>query len=144
MKNIQLYTKKQMAELLDVKPRTIQYYTEQELIIPKENPTGKGTTRKYSEDNIFQFLLIKQLSDVGLDLKTIKQILDALKVKIISKVGGDEIVKLYDAHSEKGKLINSATDEKGHCTIKMKNSTVAIIINLSKIKAEVKKIMPKV
>lgn len=139
-----LYTKKQMADLLKVKPRTIQYYTEEGLIVPAENPAGgKGSTRKYSEHNFFQFLLIKELSTLGFDLKTIKQIVKALDIKVISTVGGTETVQIYDGHSESGKLSHGATDENHKCTIDMKDRAVAIVINISKIRENAQKVMPK-
>lgn len=69
--------KKEVAERTGLSIRTIQYYTEVGLIIPGiDNPKGRGTTRRYSEQNIKEFKIIKRLSSAGLSLSEIKLYMD--------------------------------------------------------------------
>lgn len=70
------YPKKKVSELTEMTPRTIQYYTDEGLLVPVENPSGRGVTRKYSKYNLFQLLVIRELAKHGHDLGTIKDILD--------------------------------------------------------------------
>ena len=58
-------------------------------------------------------------------------------------VGGTEIVKIYDGHSESGELRHQTTDKKQECTINMKDRAVAIVINISMIRKLAQKLMPK-
>lgn len=67
------YTRKQVAKIIGRPARTIQFWTDQGLVIPEiDNPVGRGTKRKYSERNLKEFEAIKQFSAFGLSLKTIK------------------------------------------------------------------------
>jgi DNA-binding transcriptional MerR regulator len=70
------FTKKQAAEALGISPRTIQFYTDQGLLIPEvANPSGRGTTRKYSRKNLVELLIIRELANYGLSLDKIKSIM---------------------------------------------------------------------
>ena len=78
-KNLFTYSKKRVAALLNISPRTVHYYTDQKLVIPRiAFPKGKGTTRKYSRQNLFEFLIIKELAGIGLSLELIKGILEEI------------------------------------------------------------------
>lgn len=135
-------SKKELVELLGLPPQTIQYYTDQGLVIPAENPRGRGVTRRYSEFNIFELLLIKELAKLGNDLKTIKQIMDHLrpskgKPLVFSTEGGKEVLVLLDAHTKKGKLIRAATDKDGNVKVKMKDHTTMQVIALHTLREKV-------
>lgn len=74
------FTQKEVAKLLKIKPQTVAFYANQEIIIPDiDNPKGRGTTRKYSRGNLFEILLVKKLSECGLSLKKIKRVIDIVK-----------------------------------------------------------------
>lgn len=70
------YTKKETAELLNITPRTVQYYTDYGLLEPVENPKGRGKTRKYSPQNIWELLLIGAFAKHGLTLGSIKAMIE--------------------------------------------------------------------
>lgn len=71
------FTKKQVAEAIGISLRTIQYYTDEGLLIPEiANPSGRGTSRKYSRKNLVEFLIIKELAKYGLSLGQIKGIME--------------------------------------------------------------------
>jgi DNA-binding transcriptional MerR regulator len=83
------YTNKQVAEITEIKPSSIAFYTNQGFVKPDiADPKGRGTTRRYSEENIFEFLLIKELGKYGIKLSTINFILSKTKkdIGIIAKV----------------------------------------------------------
>ena len=74
------YTKKDIAERTKLPQRTIHYYTDKGLVVPRiSNPKGRGTTREYSSHNIYELLFIKELTDLGLNLKSIYSIMERLR-----------------------------------------------------------------
>lgn len=82
MKTVQpgVYTKKDVAKRTGLTERTVHFYTDEGLVLPSiDNPTGRGTTRKYGIDNILDLLLIKEFVSFGLKLKIIKRIMDQIK-----------------------------------------------------------------
>ena len=61
--------RKEMARISGITPRMVQYYTDTKIIVPEiENPIGRGTVRRYSRRNLFEFLLIKRLVSSGVHL----------------------------------------------------------------------------
>ena len=70
------YTKREVSEHTGLPPRKVQFYTETGIIIPDiDDAKGKGKNRKYSFDNIIEFLMCKELTDCGVRLEIIKSIL---------------------------------------------------------------------
>ena len=85
------YTQKEVAEQIGVKHGTIAFYANNGYITPSvANPTGRGTVRLYSERDIGEIRLLKELAKVGVSLK--------LGSYIITKMRSDEILaqSLYD------------------------------------------------
>jgi DNA-binding transcriptional MerR regulator len=74
-----LYQKKQVAEKLayaGITPRLVQFYTEEGIVNPdKANPSGKGSTRYYSKQNLGDFLIVKELAASGLNLDSIRVVM---------------------------------------------------------------------
>lgn len=67
------FNKKEIVEMTGLPPRTIQFYTEEGIIIPEiENPGGRGKRRKYSEHNLKQLYILKELIGIGMNLKKIR------------------------------------------------------------------------
>jgi DNA-binding transcriptional MerR regulator len=81
------FTKKQVAEAIGISLRTVQFYTDDGLLIPEiANPSGRGTSRKYSRKNLVEFLIIKELAQYGLSLGKIKAIMEkARSSKVANK-----------------------------------------------------------
>jgi hypothetical protein len=69
------HLKGEVSKLLNMTPRTIQNYTDLGLVIPVENPKGRGFKRKYSWSNMYRLLLIQRLKNCGFTLKEIKKLL---------------------------------------------------------------------
>jgi DNA-binding transcriptional MerR regulator len=83
------FTKKQVAEAIGISLRTIQFYTDEGLLIPEiANPSGRGTSRKYSRKNLVEFLIIKELAKYGLSLGKIKAIME--------KARSSKVANLWD------------------------------------------------
>lgn len=70
------YTRKEVAAKIGISDRTVWFYTEKGLVIPEiNNPSGRGTTRKYSAKNILEILVIRELVKYGFNLGTVKHIM---------------------------------------------------------------------
>jgi DNA-binding transcriptional MerR regulator len=81
------FTKKEVAEDLEISAGTVEYYTDEGLLIPEiANPSGRGKTRKYSRKNLLEILLIRQLASYGFSLAIIKSIMEKARQKGISKM----------------------------------------------------------
>ncbi len=134
----ELYIKKEVAEILNTTPRTIHYYTDEGLVVPVENPTGRGKTRRYSFENVVQLAVVRELAATGFDLKTIGQIIYARKAGVISSVGGDEVLIVYDGHTDGGRVVITASDADGAVRLgEMSDRKIGVIINIDKIRREV-------
>lgn len=77
------YSKRDIAERLDLSVRKVTYWTDFGLVIPDIKPSrGKGKARVYSERNLIEFAMIKIMVDeldIGLD--TIQYIFQNLRFK---------------------------------------------------------------
>lgn len=132
------YTKTQVAEILNLTPRTIHFYTDEGLVVPVENPTGRGKTRRYSFENVVQLAVVRELTGNGFDLRTIRQILDLRVGRVISSVGGDEVLIVYDGHTDQGRVVATASDADGAVRLsEMGKRKIGVVINLDKIRREV-------
>lgn len=70
-----MYTVKQLAELADVSKRTLHYYDEIGLLVPAS--TTAGGYRQYDDDSLLRLQQILFYREIGLELRQIKQLLDA-------------------------------------------------------------------
>ena len=102
---MQEFTRKELEEILGIPARRIQFYTDEELLVPEvDNPKGRGTTRRYSKFNLLELLIVRELSDSGVQLAKLKEIL----LKFREHVQGGS--RLWDLKTERvngggGKLI---------------------------------------
>ena len=71
----QEYQIQELADLADVSPRTIRYYT-QEGLLPE--PVSKGKFASYTDEHLDRLRLIRQLKDTYLPLKEIRQMMASL------------------------------------------------------------------
>ena len=65
----------EIAARLDISPRTLRFYEEQQLIIP--DMKSDGGYRLYSEESVDKISFIRTLRNLGLSVHEIKKILDA-------------------------------------------------------------------
>jgi len=110
------WTKSEAAKILNITPRTIQYYTDEGIIVPgKYAPIGRGTTRKYNAVNLVEFAVVSELSRCGVPLSDIKHLMHSGRLR--ESAGGDpwdphnlltkkrHFIILYDPHAEHGTMV---------------------------------------
>ncbi len=71
------YTKQQLAQEAGVAPSTVAYYTRIGIIVPDMNAAcanGSRSWYRYSEKNLRQIRLVRDLQKSGFGLKQIKQV----------------------------------------------------------------------
>jgi DNA-binding transcriptional MerR regulator len=134
------FTKKQASEALKIPAGTIEYYTDEGLLIPAvANPSGRGKTRKYSRKNLLEILLIKHLATYGFSLAIIKNIMDKARMSSFAKQldpegkwGQDKRAKLiiYGAKSDNIELEIAGEDK---VRLDMKDYDDALVINIEKL-----------
>lgn len=105
------FTKKEVAKGLGLTPRTIQFWTDEGLVVPEvANPRGRGKTRLYSRKNLFQLLIIRRLTDCGLTLLKTMEVMHSLKHEQYwdqgrnGALGGAGYIILYDYDTGPGTL----------------------------------------
>jgi DNA-binding transcriptional MerR regulator len=97
------WTKKQAAEVLGITPRTIHYYTDEGLVTPEiANPRGKGTTRRYSAENLLEILVIRELVQFGITLSRIKQ---GMAMRTLNAMGLIRHPEFWNPEAKEGSLI---------------------------------------
>lgn len=71
------FIKKDIQEILGLRRGCVEHYYQQGLILPEINdPTGRGTRRRYSARNLVEFAVIRELVASGTPIKKIKQVFD--------------------------------------------------------------------
>ena len=69
------YSNKDVEKIVGIPPRRIQFYTESGLIKLEEEMPGRGRERRYTTQNLFEFLIIKELYRYKVALSSIKKLL---------------------------------------------------------------------
>jgi DNA-binding transcriptional MerR regulator len=88
------YNQKKITEKTGLTPRQIQFYSEQGVVTPEVDlGEGRGKARVYSEHNMIQFLIIKNLADLGMPISKIKPFLRYIEQH--------PIIKQYEASANK-------------------------------------------
>ena len=82
------FNKKQVAEIVGIKERQIQYYAEQGIVLPEiDRGEGRGNVRLYSKKNIIEFAIIKELIDWGCSLFIIRNVFESLRLPVSDNSG---------------------------------------------------------
>lgn len=141
---MQEFTRKELEEILGIPARRIQFYTDEELLVPEvDNPKGRGTTRKYSRFNLLELLIVRELSDSGVQLVKLKEILGKLrehvrggsklwdpKTENVSGGGGKLIV--YNPQSE-GCVLAVVSGASRLVTLDMGRYTSALVVDIGNL-----------
>jgi len=73
------YSKGKVVELTGLSARRVQFYTEEGLVKPGHDAgEGRGSVRRYSKRNLFEFALIRQLTAYGMTLQTLRDVFGLL------------------------------------------------------------------
>ena len=136
-----LFSKGKVAKLLDITPRTVSHYTEEGVIIPEQEPGDDRKRRLYSENNLFEFMLVLKLKENNFDLQTIKQILSMLQRGTRVKGPGNEILVIYDGHTEHGTAKLTSTDKNLSYKVTLKNYSSVVVIDISELREKLARIL---
>jgi DNA-binding transcriptional MerR regulator len=79
-----IYSRKDVFEelrgIVDISEREISYWMDLQIVVPDiANPKGQGKTRYHSFCNLIDFAIAKKLALSGMNLKTIKSVMDYLR-----------------------------------------------------------------
>jgi DNA-binding transcriptional MerR regulator len=75
------FIKKEVAEILGIRPSQVQYYTEQGIITPDISaPKGRGTRRVYSQRNLIELLIAKRAVEHGISIENAAKIIAQLRL----------------------------------------------------------------
>lgn len=125
----------------DIRPSTIQFYTDNKLIIPgEENPTGKGTNRKYNEKNLLEILIARELNKSGVTLHDIKGILGMIETITQYMDGSYRFLYLYFRDDKVQLAYGSSTDKINEGVIRGFNKL--IVLNVSQLWENLKPALP--
>lgn len=131
------YRKRDIEEITGLPARRVQFYTENIPVTPKENP-GRGYERLYSDSNLFEFLIIKELAGLNVELSNIKWIMSFLhKMKTLDikkyrkKDKAQYLYVFKDKISIHGEIDPKTLKRTDRITIDMKGENSALLVNLS-------------
>lgn len=78
------FNKKRVAEITGLTERQVQLYTEQGLIEPEVDPgTGRGRRRLYSQDNLFQFGIVREFVGYGMPIGKLRFVFKLLETRTL-------------------------------------------------------------
>lgn len=130
------YLRKEISPFVDLSPRTIQYYTDAGLVKPEiDSSRGKGSKRRYSVRNMFEFLLIKKLMDFGIPLAKMKSIVEDASNQWL-QMKDAQIFILFTAKGESGSVkhrVQLRRELKFDVTVEMVKYSSMIVTNISDI-----------
>lgn len=141
------YIRKEVEELIGMSARKIQFYTDLGLVIPDvDNPSGRGTTRRYSRRNMFQLLLVQELVRNGVSLENIKTLFISYWVRLQGRESNFwdyeqdaprmDVIVIYNPADGKSltALAMKIKEDKRQFTLKLEFNS-ALIINLNPLVA---------
>ena len=80
------YTQKEVSDLIGIHKQTIAEYANDSLVVPDHaTATGKGSVRRYSRDNLAEFLLVQELSKNGIPRTKIKALVNEFLLSALSR-----------------------------------------------------------
>lgn len=66
------FTNKDVAGVIGINPRLVQYYTNQGVIVPAVGGGKRGQSWTYSKEHLIEFGIIKEMAGYGMPLQKIK------------------------------------------------------------------------
>jgi DNA-binding transcriptional MerR regulator len=132
------FTKNEVAEKTGLKPRQVQFYTERLAVLPEVDAgEGRGKVRRYSEKNLYEFAVIRQLVEYGITISKVKVILDAIRGtgilgKGLKKTDGRMIIYQRENGRYIKPVFNLSVGESVNSPL-MKKYDSAIVINLRRV-----------
>jgi DNA-binding transcriptional MerR regulator len=141
------YTRKEVEQITGMPGRRIQFYTDNAVVIPQiEDPKGRGGTRRYSTENVFDILVINELSKYGVPLGKVKEIMSYLQDNPhIDEAGvphepGPFYLMIYGGGAEGFKLSQVTQKYRLYLEGIMKGFSSVVVIDLSSLAKQVPEI----
>jgi len=150
--HVEGHTKKEVAAITGLTERQVQFYTEQGVITPDvDRGEGRGKSRRYSERNVTQFLVIKSLVDLGMTVSRIREVIEFMDAPAVKKVwerskkhDGDLVIKIYQGSD--GRLqcrwMDSYVDPDAKYTVvdsdEMRSVNMVVAINVSRLDGRIR------
>lgn len=158
------FNKKQVVEITGLTPRQVQFYTEQGAVFSSVDPgEGRGKSRLYSENDLIDFCIIKQMARWGMTIGVIRKFIKEFREPGRSKrTGAKTFPDRYDmpmlSRDKDGKMkrsfpsitffysegtedFDSVYDPGGSRPVisrdEMRSYDSALVINLGKIITEI-------
>lgn len=144
------FTKKESSDLTNVPQRLVQFYTEEQVIIPKiDNPQGRGSVRRYSLENLMEFMIISELIKFGATISYIRKFFKKIRSSVIDlnqhakpymnlkstdRKGSEPhtCLVVFNTHDQEIG-IKSAVHKQGRLSIYMEGNPSALVIDLTEI-----------
>jgi DNA-binding transcriptional MerR regulator len=74
------FTTKEISTLLRIHEKTLSYWVIRSVLVPSVyNPSGRGTTRLFSSEDVYEAALVREFTKDELALASIKRLLDVLR-----------------------------------------------------------------
>ena len=74
------FTKKEVASITGLASRLVQFYVEEGIVTPEVSEgKGRGSVRRYSRKNLFEFMVLKELNALGLTVSGVMAIMKLLR-----------------------------------------------------------------
>ena len=74
------YIKNEVAKITGLSLRQVQFYADQGFVFPeKDTKTGRGHKRKYTKENLMEFLVLKELSHYGITQQKMMRLLNLFR-----------------------------------------------------------------
>lgn len=96
MKKKEIYSNKQVAEILGLTPRQVLSWTEKGLINAFVEPTGYGTRRGYNYTNLLEFGLCKVFFFTGFGFRVVKNIFNELNQRKVIHAWATNFKEYHD------------------------------------------------
>jgi DNA-binding transcriptional MerR regulator len=99
---IKTFTKSHIAALSGLSPRLVQFYTDEGVITPVDNQAikrGRGIARQYSEVNLREFAILRELNINGITLPNIKMIFEYLRGEMKGDTTFKELLESKESYN---------------------------------------------
>jgi len=138
-----MFSRKDVAQMLDIPPLRVKFYTEQGFCPGFDVKTGKGNERRYSENDVVFLAIAKTLAEAGISLQLVKRFFNHIETKNeVSRIPGrlkfgvgkwNIVLIKKDGKQDADFYITRVIPQKGNTFEFNDEIAIAMIFNLSSI-----------
>lgn len=136
------YVRKDVLEITGLPPRLLQFYINEKITIPRIIAgTGRGNRYEYFKHNILDLLIVKELSDIGIKIGNLKDVLAKYKAAVKFYRDQNKSVPKYLCiiNSAENQLLATFVDSLSD-EIEAYVSRTIIVLNYQTLLAKIEKI----